>query len=413
MSDSEESIEDSDEDIPLQYANKDSDEDDDGSMGGDLDEEADGVTETESDEDDDSDMDSADGDRQPDEVKFDEDRDAPKPICLGDTDVAALTFHPESDRIALGTLDGDIMIYKYALEGDQQEGNKELKKISGHSKTCRGLKYTPDGSHLMSISKDKSWKLFDAGTLQVVREIQKAHKSSLYSLAYIDEWLCATGDEDGEIRLWDHRTPKMEPVQTYKESEDYIADLLIETEKKKILLSASAEGTLTALDVRRKKLLMQSEQFDQEFLSLALIKGNRVVAGTSAGSFEIFNWNEFGYIVNAMCSKSKASIDSIACLDGTIVCYGCGDGNVRASSLFPNKPLGIIGKHCDFPIVSVDLCKDRKYLASTSADQKVKFWNVEELVNKAEDTKKVPKGQDLKLALNTKRNNFFSGLVDE
>ena len=341
----------------------------------------------------------------PAEDAFDEDHDVPPPVNF-ESNPCCLSFHPSEDLLALGTIEGDVLVYKYSTEGNTFKNRSKV-----HKKASRGIRFNNEGKLLFSISKDKSIKVIDAESSRTVVDIKNAHPSSLYAFTFIDDWLCATGDEDGEVRLWDHRTFNKKPVQEYKECEDYIADLLIEPDKKKVLLTASAEGTLTAIDIRKKKIIMQSEVFEEELLSLALVKDKKIVCGGSNGSFEIFNWEEFGYIVNAMKSVSKASIDSMVALSDSVVVYGCGDGNVRAASFFPNKPLGIVGNHSEFPVLSIDIDREKKLVASTSGEPVVKFWSVEGLEQKA--TMKRGKGQDLKMAMNTKKNNFFAGLLDD
>lgn len=366
-----------------------------------LDEDDEGDSEDEEDEDSDEDSDTP----APPEDAFDEDHDVPPPLNF-ESDPCCLSFHPSEDLIALGTIEGEVIVYQYSTQG-----NTFKNKLKVHKKASRGIQYNGEGKLLFSISKDKSIKVLDAENMKTVVDIKNAHSSSLYAFSFIDDWLCATGDEDGGIRIWDHRTFNKKPVQEYKECEDYIADLLIEPEKKKVLLAASAEGTLTAFDIRKKKTIMQSEVFEEELLSLALVKDKKIVCGGSNGSFEIFNWEEFGYIVNAMKSVSKASIDSMVALSDSIVVYGCGDGNIRAASFFPNKPLGIVGNHSEFPVLSIDADRDKKLVASASGEPVVKFWSVEGLEQKA--TMKRGKGQDLKMAMNTKKNNFFAGLLDD
>ncbi|XP_003740725.1 WD repeat-containing protein 55 homolog [Galendromus occidentalis] len=360
------------------------------------------------DEDSEDEEDSDDGESDtptPAEDAFDEDHDVPPPLNL-ESNPCCLSMHPSEDLVALGTIEGEIMVYNYSTQG-----NTLKSKVKAHKKASRGIKYNADGKLLFSISKDKSIKVIDAEEMKTVSDIKNAHLSSLYAFSFIDDWLFATGDEDGAVRIWDHRTSDKSPVHEFKESEDYIADLLIEPEKKKVLLAASAEGTLTAFDIRKKKTIMQSEVFDEEFLSLALVKDKKIVCGGSDGSFEIFNWEEFGYIVNAMKSISKASIDSMVALSDSVVVYGCGDGNIRAANFFPNKPLGIIGKHSEFPVLTIAADREKKLVASTSGEPFVKFWSVEGLEEKA--SMKRGKGQDLKMAMNTKKNNFFAGLLDD
>ena len=56
-----------------------------------------------------------------------------------------------------------------------------------------------------------------------------------------------------------------------KENDEFISDLAVDSQSK-IVLATSGDGTLTVINLRRKKLEMQSELFDSEFLSLAIVK---------------------------------------------------------------------------------------------------------------------------------------------
>lgn len=56
-----------------------------------------------------------------------------------------------------------------------------------------------------------------------------------------------------------------------KENDEFISDLAVDSQSK-LLLATSGDGTLTAINLRRKKLELQSELFDSEFLSLAIVK---------------------------------------------------------------------------------------------------------------------------------------------
>lgn len=44
--------------------------------------------------------------------------------------------------------------------------------------------------------------------------------------------------------------------------------------------------------------------------------------------------------------------------------------------MYPNKLLGVVGDHDDFPIEKIALSHDRALLASCSHDQTVQFWDV-------------------------------------
>lgn len=50
--------------------------------------------------------------------------------------------------------------------------------------------------------------------------------------------------------------------------------------------------------------------------------------------------------------------------------------NDRIVQVHPNKLLGLIGEHEDFPVETLRLSHDRKLLASVSHTDKVHFWDV-------------------------------------
>ena len=56
-----------------------------------------------------------------------------------------------------------------------------------------------------------------------------------------------------------------------KENDEFISDLGVDKHAKTVLATCG-DGTLTVVNLRRKKLELQSELFDSEFLSLAIVK---------------------------------------------------------------------------------------------------------------------------------------------
>ena len=76
--------------------------------------------------------------------------------------VTDISFHPESDLIALGNLSGDLSVFSFS-----NEENKLLKKLKLSKKTLRGLEFDETGSSLLTISKDKTFRILDTETWAV------------------------------------------------------------------------------------------------------------------------------------------------------------------------------------------------------------------------------------------------------
>ena len=82
------------------------------------------------------------------------------------------------------------------------------------------------------------------------------------------------------MKLWDMRAQKsiFEKPTLCK---DYISSMIHIESKPEEILIASGDGTLTAFDLRNRKTIVQSDDQEDELLSLEVIKnGKKVIAGT-------------------------------------------------------------------------------------------------------------------------------------
>lgn len=137
-----------------------------------------------------------------------------------------------------------------------------------------------------------------------------------------------------------------------------------------------------------------------------------MVVGCGEGAINIFNFGEWGNISDRFPGH-PISVDSMIAITEDIVCTGSMDGCIRAVNILPNRFLGIVGKHEDFPVENLSLSHDKKYLASCSHDQKVKFWNLSCLDDIDEDPNAKPKhGLGSKNLPSAKKKDFFAGFEE-
>ncbi|CAG2248453.1 WD repeat-containing protein 55,WD repeat-containing protein 55 homolog [Mytilus edulis] len=321
-----------------------------------------------------------------------------------------LCFHPKKDVLATGDMEGDIRLYSYPATGGD---TSEIMTLTHHKKACRCLRFSNNGEELYTASKDKSIQIIDLNTGGVKHKFKKAHDCPVYSMLVTGEHFIATGDDDGVIKIWDVRINK--EVVEIKENEDFISDMGIDPHKR-MLLATSGDGTLTAYNIRRKKLEMQSELFDSEFLTIAQMKNNqKVVCGSGDGVFYLFNWGEWGNMSDMFpaLNSPPVSLDCMVALTDDIIVCGCDDGNIRAINILPNRIIGVVGDHEKFPVENISLSHDKKLLASCSHDQTIKFWNIDDLDEQRVSDKKKKKSNKSKLLSSAgKKDDFFSGLAE-
>ncbi|RUP50911.1 WD40-repeat-containing domain protein [Jimgerdemannia flammicorona] len=285
-------------------------------------------------------------------------------------------FHPADNIIAAGLINGHVHCYRYGIDE-----TVELFSVRPHKKSCRGLEFSHDA--LFSISKDKSLQSIDVDTGKVTIKKTDAHENPINSFLCLNEYMIATGDDAGVIKLWDAR--KETEVQTYTEHEDFIADMTFSPEKK-TLVAVGGDGFLSVWDIRKPKLVAMSDNQDDELLSVTLLKsGKKAVVGSQEGVLSLWTWGDWGDVSDRFLGH-PSSVDTVCRLDEDTVATGSSDGLIRILGVLPNSFHGVVGDHGeDFPIERVRLSHDRRFLGSCSHDLSVRFWDVGWLFEEGEE----------------------------
>lgn len=178
--------------------------------------------------------------------------------------------------------------------------------------------------------------LSDVESGKLVSFYEEAHEVPIYCLTVIDENQFATGDDDGTVKLWDRRQKSAKPTYKTKKNEDYISDI-VTNESHKYLLCSSGDGSLTTIDLEKRSVFMQSEEYEEELTCLGLFRTEtKLLAGSSKGKLYLYNWNEFGLHSDAFPGP-KVAINSMIPITENIVVTACEDGNLRATHLFPHR----------------------------------------------------------------------------
>lgn len=200
-----------------------------------------------------------------------------------------------------------------------------------------------------------------------------------------------------------------------KKNEDYISDM-ITNEQQRHLVCSSGDGSLTTIDLGERRLLMQSEEYEEELTCLGTLKHEtKLISGSSKGKLFVYNWGEFGLHCDEFAG-AKTVINSLIPITENIVVAACEDGNLRATWMFPNRHLGIVGQH-DMSVEKVDICNNGNFIASCSHSNDIKFWNIqyfEDFEKVSNKHKKHEKKKEMRNHLpSSKRQNvaeFFSDM---
>ena len=214
------------------------------------------------------------------EAREKKERNCPPDIKMSEM-ITDISFHPDDDLITVGSIVGDLSVFKYS-----NEENKMEKKLKISNKSLRGLEFTETGSSLLTISKDKTFRILDTETWTVRDKFVKCHDSALYTCLSLDEHVSVTGDEDGFIKMWDSRQGDTS-IMTFKRFDEYVSALLKTNNHQ--LLASSGEGTIQSFDLRNKRPDIQSEVYESELNCMATVaSGTKLAVGSGAGPIYLF-----------------------------------------------------------------------------------------------------------------------------
>ena len=89
----------------------------------------------------------------------------------------------------------------------------------------------------------------------------------------------------------------------------------------------------------------------------------------------IWSWGDWGDVTDRFTGHPD-SVDKIVKYDEDTILTGSADGLIRVVTIHPNKLLGVVGQHEDYPVDKLAMSYDRKFLASCPSDSTIKFWGI-------------------------------------
>eukprot|EP00607_Mallomonas_marina_P000696 CAMPEP_0182430770 /NCGR_PEP_ID=MMETSP1167-20130531/43205_1 /TAXON_ID=2988 /ORGANISM="Mallomonas Sp, Strain CCMP3275" /LENGTH=328 /DNA_ID=CAMNT_0024616237 /DNA_START=415 /DNA_END=1404 /DNA_ORIENTATION=- len=234
---------------------------------------------------------------------------------------------------------------------------------------------------MYSISSDKS--IVAVNQLgQPILTYEDAHTESINKIINFSPNRLATGDDAGCVKIWDTR--QSGHVMQFDLHEDFVSGMTY-VDDYNTLLTTGGDATLCAYDLRKKDLSARSDDQESELHCVQCIKhGKKVVCGTQNGVILVFSWGKWGDCSDRFPGH-PATVDCMLKVDENSLLTGSSDGLIRLVSLQPNKVVGVIGDHEDFPVEGMSRTNDGAVLASYSHNEVVRFWDVSFLLEDSEE----------------------------
>ncbi len=248
-------------------------------------------------------------------------------------------------------------------------GNFSFLSIEG---AIKSVAISPDGKTLASGSGDKTIKIWNLTTGQVIRTL-KGHSESVYSVAISpDGKTLASGSSDTTITIWNITTGQL--IRTLNGHSDGVYSVAISPDGK-TLASGSFDKTIKIWNLTTGQEIRTLNGHSSLVHSVAISPDGRTLAsGASDNTIKILNLTT-GQVIRTLKGHSD-TVNSVAISpDGRTLASGASDKTIKIWNLTTGQEIRTLNGH-SYSVKSVAFSTDGKTLASGSYGNTIKIWNL-------------------------------------
>lgn len=252
-----------------------------------------------------------------------------------------------------------------------------LRLLEGHRDRVQALAFLPDGSRLVSASGDKTLRLWDWTTGELLREFV-GHESRVNAAAVSADgrWL-VSGSSDRTVRAWDLTDGRLRHV--FEHHIDWVGAVAIAPDGR-TAISGGDDGKIAWWDLETGKLLHAIKGHDRQASCLAISRDGRWLA-SGGGDATVRLWNLPARALEATLAHHVGRVTAVAFVpDGSALASGGDDKTIklwefRDGHLRSDRPARAFLDHSD-AVFALAVHPDGQRLASGSEDCTVKLWHL-------------------------------------
>lgn len=250
--------------------------------------------------------------------------------------------------------------------------NHQVPTILEHINTVWSLAFSPDSQILASCGNDRTIKLWDLKTGELIRSILDAHTGAIWSVAIDPSGdKLISGSSDRTIKVWDLQTGKS--IRTLRGHTDTVRAVAVSPDDKYIV-SGSSDRTIKVWDLSTGVLVRTLTGHTDAVRAVTISpNGYTIASGGADNLVRVWNLNT-GKLLSTLQGHTSRVIAIAMSPDGNTIASGGNDNTIRLWNLQTGDLLHTLKGHSDH-INSLAFRSDGQLLISGAEDHLIKLWN--------------------------------------
>jgi WD40 repeat protein len=275
----------------------------------------------------------------------------------------AAAFSPDGRFAAFAANDRSVRLWDV-------EGNRELRRLVGHTASVWCVAFSADGRQVLSGGKDGTVRLWDFESGSELRRME-GHDDLVVSVAFSPDGKRAlSAGLDDEVFLWD--LERFEPVAGFGFQAKHINHVAFAPDGKQALVAAGR--TVHLIDTATGKVVQRLEGHTGAVVCAAFSSDARqVISGGDDRTLRL--WNRTGECLRVF-SGHEGYVKSVGLSrDGQLALSGATDATVRLWDAATSKEMKVFRKHTA-PLAAVAFIDKDRATLSVSRDAAVQLWRI-------------------------------------
>ncbi|KAL5531874.1 hypothetical protein ACEPAF_5437 [Sanghuangporus sanghuang] len=285
--------------------------------------------------------------------------------------VYSVVFSPDGKRIASGSADRTVRIW------DADSGEVVSGPFEGHADSVNSVAFSPDGKRVASGSQDSTIRVWDADNGEPVLSPLEGHTGWVWSVTFSPDGKCiASGSSDRTIRVWDVDSGKA-AADPFEGHTGPVYSVVFCPDGK-CIASGSLDKSICVWDAASGKLVAGLfQRFSGPISSIAFSHDGKRIALCSEKTVRV--WDMYsGKLLGSPIKGHTREVRSVVFFpDGMRIASGSYDNTICVCDTDSGELVaGPFKGHTSW-VQSVAFSPDGKRIASGSLDGTIRIWDAE------------------------------------